>query len=141
MNGLSWILYLADVVGNVGITTVLISVASGVLSLALTTLFIVAKADDDTPDEIKSGAPRWLGRALFAFLAAVSIAVIMPSRNTVMLIAASEIGETVLASDAVQKVGGEAGELASDSLRLLHKYVQDQLGEAPVVTAEGTVDK
>lgn len=56
--------------------------------------------------------------------------IVTPSKNTIMLIAASEVGETVLTSEKAQEIGGEAGALATDSLRVLRKFINEQLGEA-----------
>lgn len=48
-----------------------------------------------------------------------------------MLIVASQVGEQVINSKQAQEIGGDAGALAADSIRLLRKYVNEQLDEKP----------
>lgn len=128
MNGLSWLLYFGDVVGNVGVATTLGCVCGTFVLLGTTIAAVITTVDADYGDV----APLWrryAGRAAVFLVICAVVAVVTPRRDTVILIAASEVGETVLASKDVQAIGGEAGALASDSLKLLRKYVTDQLGE------------
>lgn len=133
MNGLSWMLYWSDVVGNLGPLLVIggVVLCGGALIMAVVGAtyrdYARSRDEDDWKSERslqkKAWAPALFGATLIAAAAFV------PSKNTIMLIAASEVGETVIASGEAQKLGGEAGQLATDSLRLLRKYVSDQLAE------------
>lgn len=127
MNSLSWLLYLSDVAGSA-------KTASGTILgvgafVGAFTAFMGPMTVDMFP-----GAGDILKRLVAPFVTVMGIALVVvivaPSRETLMLIAASEVGETVLASETAQNVGGEAGALATDSLKLLRKYVTEQLGEA-----------
>lgn len=137
MNQLSWLLYLSDVAGNVGVVGVLGAIGCGVGGLVCVIAGGIARAEaDDSWNAGKDleGKGAALQRKAVSFVApAIALAVMtaaVPSRNTVMMIAASEVGETVLASKDVQDIGGEAGALATDSLKLLRKYVTEQLAGA-----------
>jgi hypothetical protein len=131
MNGLSWLLYGADVAGNLQGTAILVVVASVIVVCILG--IITGVSMSYAPDDEDKARAKWaVGKIGLAMTVAIGFAVVatfIPSRNTIMLIAASEVGETVLASAEAQQLGGEAGALATDSLRLLRKYVSEQLGE------------
>lgn len=131
MNSLSWLLYGAEVAGNAQGVFVGITIATGMSAIAC--LAGAGLIISSWPDENDRANNKWLmGKVrpllqicvTFAVLAAV-----MPSRNTIMLIAASEVGETVLASPEAQQLGGEAGALAADSLRVLRKFINEQLAD------------
>lgn len=130
MNGLSWLLYLASVSDRIGFAAGPIAFFSGV---ALIVAVAFSGATKVTPEEWADGFPEMARRSVrwtaTVFVLSASLSWFLPSRDTLMLIAASEVGETVLASKDVQNIGGEAGALATDSLRLLRKYVSEQLGE------------
>lgn len=136
MNQLSWLLYLADVAGNAGVAAWLgivgcaIAAVVFVVSGAFIRDFAEFKRD---PDAVIAQGKALQRKAIPLIAVAgviLAVGVLVPSRSTIMLIAASEVGETVLASKDVQSIGGEAGALATDSLKLLRKYVTEQLGEA-----------
>ncbi len=136
MNDLSWLFYAAEVSERIGGGAGALAFFAGLAAVfvgagyGLTASFRLAENERDRPPpELVVAARRafkWVGAV---FLAAIATYWFMPSKDTLMLIAASEVGETVLASKDVQAIGGEAGALASDSLKLLRKYVTDQLGE------------
>lgn len=131
MNGLSWLLYLADV--SEGLR--LIALAGWVISILMVAIAIMAwvvQSDDNPGDtegnkELKAWAGRVFSKSLPIFVIALLMYVGIPQRQTFMLIAASEFGEDVLNSEAARNIGGEAGDLAVDSLSLLRKYINDQL--------------
>lgn len=138
MNSLSWLLYAADVADNIKTTGGMVAVFSTIGGLAAFGLsFILAEPFSFDSEETKA-EKRGVGKAIRATsktfiiigVSLITIGTLLPSRETMMLIAASEVGETVLASDQAQKIGGEAGALATDSLKVLRKFINDQLGEA-----------
>lgn len=55
--------------------------------------------------------------------------VLVPGRNTVLLIGASQVGEQIIQLQEVQEFGGDIGALASDTITLLRQVVSDQIGE------------
>lgn len=138
MNSLSWLLYGANVASNAG---VFLTMGATILGIGGVCAFVVGamirdfasdfrdqKKEDSAAEgkKLQSYSPKlFLAAAIFA-----GLSVVVPSKDTLMMIAASEVGETVIASAAAQELGGEAGALATDSLKLLRKYVTEQLGEA-----------
>lgn len=123
MNGLSWLIYGSEVAGNLRVAAIIGLAAGGVVG------FIMPPKGAEWFEAPPFGGFTRRGPWL-AIAAAAALLVAVPSKNTIMLIAASQVGETVLASKDVQAIGGEAGALATDSLKLLRKYVTEQLGEA-----------
>lgn len=138
MNGLSWLLYLSDLAGNIGPVFALGSGACVVGGIAHLVAGGIMRGDAlyswNEGKDMEGQGKALQKRATRFILPAIALAIFaaaVPSRTTIMMIAASEMGETILASKEVQDVGGEAGALAADSLKLLRKYVTEQLaGEA-----------
>lgn len=134
MNSLSWLLYAAEVIDNLQTFGTVVTVGL-LLAAGGTAVFGPMIADMNTgyDEKEKVDFRAFWSRAWKMTIAAVilgGIVSLVPSKQTVMLIAASEVGETVLASDKVQEIGGEAGALATDSLRVLRKFINEQLGAA-----------
>jgi hypothetical protein len=131
MNSLSWLLYAAD--ASDGLKTAGVVVCGLSLTFAA---FVGGIAALNKFDGTFGGGERVAG-PLFKFTRALTVigsiagllSIAAPSRSTLMLIAASEVGETVLASEQAQQIGGEAGALATDSIRVLRKFINDQLAE------------
>jgi hypothetical protein len=104
MNTFSWLLYFADVVGNLKVVFGLSMVAMIVSSVVL---FVTGQAEKDFSNDVEARDSRWKsGRktALIAFGLALLLAV-MPSRLTIYGIAASEYGELVLNTPEARKLG------------------------------------
>ena len=101
MNSLSWFLYLADVIGNVRGLLILFSTIFG----AGTFVWLFAKgcvaADDDKSAKKFAHFMRF---APWIFVSATFLAAIIPSRDTIYLIAGSEAGEAVVTSEAGQEI-------------------------------------
>ena len=113
MNSLSWMIYAADVTQSA-------SAVSGLACAGLTiscAIYAAARAiSDDTnamfgrKDEVKPILPvvrPWL----IAALGLAAFSAFLPSRTTIYMIAASEIGERVVTSDGVKSIVDPATEL------------------------------
>jgi hypothetical protein len=70
-------------------------------------------------------ARRWAWLTIPLFLIVFSASVIRPERNTLLAIAASEYAEDFAATP----VGGEVGELALDTLKLLRQKLGEELNK------------
>lgn len=125
MNSLSWLLYLADAANSVSslfsflgaVFTVL-----GVLSLAFATVAAGMRADALGKlylEEAQRAAlvcsweawiSLWKGPRKFLWWGVILllVACILPSKQTIYAIAASQVGEKILKSDTVQGVSNEA---------------------------------
>ena len=112
MNSLSILIYFAEILPNIGFLLIL-SLTIGMLCYG--TYLIVAFVDNDRGYKNR---PTYLGRAVFVFLATGLVASLIPSKETIYLIAGSEAGEMVVSSDAGQ-------EILSD----IQEIIKFQLGE------------
>ena len=98
MNDLSWLLYFADIAGN------LKSIAEWVMMFILFGLSIflfVGFVDDEFNERMKYLPKKSIIGAITVCLLIVGF---VPSPNTIYLIAGSEMGEEVLKTDAAKKV-------------------------------------
>lgn len=137
MNSLSWLLYAADVAGTIKTSGGLLAVfgLAGAVC-AYPASFMAGETwswNTEEENAVARARPAQIQKVAksvaIASLVVLGIGALLPSRNTIMLIAASEVGETMLASEEVQRLGGEAGALAKDSLTVLRKFITEQLDE------------
>lgn len=75
---------------------------------------------------------KWVGIPVlsFGFIFAL-IAIAIPTKDTMYMIAASQVGEQIIQLEEVKNIGGEVGGLASDTIELLRQNIQDQLTQKP----------
>lgn len=123
MNSLSWFLYLTDAIGNV--KNVLIGAAVASTAYVVLRTGITAAKNDFDSYEIKRGDKkpmpypahdRWASAVVGLALAAALI----PSQGTLYAIAASEAGEQIVKTEAVQG-------MASDAQKALHQWIKRQI--------------
>ena len=114
MNSLSWMIYAADVIGGMSAILGL----TGGLMIFVFCGWIVFHAVDAGDIGIPM-PPKYLAVLGFAF---VLIAVALPSRVTIYMIAASEIGQR---AGVLEK----AGQIADPAFELLRKKITDALAE------------
>jgi len=100
MNNLSWMIYLADVAGSVSTVTTILAVGAG-MGGVVSVVAIAAKTDFDNIGERNKRpclATGWkAGKGFFPVaIAAALVSSILPGRDTVYAIAASEMGEQML---------------------------------------------
>lgn len=152
MNSLSWILYLSEVSDTGRWFCFLIAVLSIIGTIVGFCFWVQFGSDaEKLEDEIKvrpnvetlksnlvsmqanaAGSKTVFRRMVIVFLFFFLIATILPSKNTLYLIAASQVGEQVLTSDPAKAIGGEIGGVATDTMKLLRDYLQKQV--TPPVT-------
>lgn len=130
MNNLSWFLYFIDILGNLQI---LIWLSVGFLAVAIVVAWIRGSIIRDdwhyNTEEWKKGyLMQWnsfkllIPIGLLAFLGSI-----IPSSQTMYMVAASEIGERIVSLEEVKVLGGEVGGLASDTITLLREKIQEEL--------------
>jgi len=97
MNSLSWLLYIAGVVGNLGGVLIFFTIVLSLVSLVIAIVY----CDDYTEGRAKGFkiAGLMAGGAVFC----IFLAAFVPSKETVYAIAASEMGEEVLKTPTAQK--------------------------------------
>ena len=137
MNNLSIIIYFADVVPKLGTLFAILStlsvfviVVSSIAYLQKRSEFIESEREGASyakhAQETKSSMDFWIKifrLALVIFLVAIIPSIAIPKRDTIMMIAASEYGETALKSDDVQ-------EIVNPARQILKKWINDQLAES-----------
>ena len=137
MNNLSIIIYFADVVPKIGslfailsTLSVFVIVLSSIAYLQKRSEFIDSEREGASfakhAQETKSSMDFWIKifrLALVIFLVAIIPSIAIPKRDTIMMIAASEYGETALKSDDVQ-------EIVNPARQILKKWINDQLAES-----------
>lgn len=131
MNYLSWLIYLANITGNLSGFAIFITVIFGVAcAIAILTALIHLQSTDSrgyeyTPKTLEANAvvAKTARRYAWMFFCGMTLAgtfaAIMPSRQTVLLIAASQIGEQVVNHQRVQTV-------IDPSIELLQTWIAQQ---------------
>ena len=136
MNNLSIVIYLADVIPSLGGLFAFLSVASifciimsticyfinrGDLNMSLRSNYRKEYADHEKENmDLSAKGFRW---SVAVFLIAVIPAIAIPNRDTIMMIAASEFGETALKSDDVR-------EIVNPAKQILKNWINDQLAQS-----------
>lgn len=124
MNSLSWLLYLADVCDTLDTFFIVCAMFCGIGSVASIFAVVITKMySDDKEAREAHGAFRALLKWVAPIFTVASIlAAATPEKETFYAIAASELGEQVLASKTVGKA-----RLALDA------WLDKQIGTAPAV--------
>lgn len=120
MNSLSWFIYLADVAASMQGLLTGITIISSILYPAAWVIYgLVSEMESDRQREAYAVSRRKVTRlAVTAFLIAAPLNVILPSKNTMYAIAASEIGERVSKT-----------EIANDAVKAVHAWIKKQITE------------
>jgi hypothetical protein len=110
MNSLSWTIYLAQMVVNLGVVAMWICLFGGI-STVMISLFSAAENGKPFPWAVKT----------FIWIMAVTIPILVfiPSQKTVMMIAASQYGEMVAKSPQVAQI-------VDPSLEFLKNYIESE---------------
>lgn len=111
MNNLSWFLYLAEVFPR-------LSALGFVLGLVTCLLMLCFIDPMFTEGSKKAGKPILTG-LLLTFVFSVTLAVFIPSKDTIYLIAASEAGEMVVKTPEAQEVLSDLKEILNVQLEKL----------------------
>ena len=113
MNSLSWFLYIADVLSNLCVVFVLIALA-GSIGAGFSLLFGFLE-DEEKWSRFGASMLKWVIPLWF-------VAALIPGKNTMFAIAASELGERVAKSEQVQGI-------ASDAAKALQQWIKKQIKE------------
>lgn len=141
MNGLSWILYLTDVLTkfNDFMTPMLVATAVFVIGpMIFCSVYYETDCDYTNNKRVYTKTfplkhLSWHLRWVFPiWVIMFSFVLLIPSKETIYMIAASQVGEQIIQLQEVQEIGGEVGGLAKDTIELLRQNIQEQLTEKPV---------
>ena len=138
MNGLSWLIYLAGSTTGFSTLFTLCSIFVGIVTLILICISFATLDKKDSSgrrltnealcdheqlhDTCKKGAIK----TAMVFVCFGVLSALMPSRQTVLLIAASEIGERTLKSEQMAAVGNRLTNVVDPSIELLNTWITKQ---------------
>lgn len=133
MNSLSWFLYIVDISTGIANFSVFLAVVSGIIGVVM--MIVGAVCRDDAYHSSNQEARTRLGIRLqkISCLMVIPVvlfsllAVLIPSKDALYMIGASQVGEQIVALEEVQEVGGEVGGLAKDAIALLREKIQSSL--------------
>ncbi len=115
MNNLSWLLYLADVAGKASGASAFLVGACLILGLPAVVFCWGVVADRDMSAKVASFlTAAWVFVTIFAAVGAILI----PSKETIYLIAASEAGEVVVKSDEAKEIMSGLRDIRPDRAEL-----------------------
>ncbi len=110
MNSVSWFLYAADVLSALGVFGTVCMLGT-LVTMVFVTAFQICEREE---------SPRFLRWALPLWIFAGVIICLIPSKNTMYAIAASEVGEKIVKSETVQGI-------ASDATKALQQWIKKQI--------------
>ncbi len=125
MNGLSWLLYFAEVSENVGMTLGFISIITAIATVVVT-LFTVIPEKRNMTDTWAEQGPK-LRKILITTFFFSLLGMLFPSQNTVYLIIASESAEMVVTSESGKQMLGDIQEIVSLKLENIADEITGQV--------------
>lgn len=139
MNGLSILIYVVGLAEKVEM--LLPNFFPGILMVMGLSGFgyLAAKFNEDTFKEFSGIAPiaaRAFKTASYSLAFCLVLNFLFPTKQTMILIAASEVSETVIKSETAQKALSEVGGVSSDAVNLLKSYIAQEQAEIAKQMAE-----
>lgn len=128
MNGLSWLLYFAEVSENISGTLGALSIISAIIFAGFSLLHIVIPVDEQSKN-FNEMAPKYTKTAAAVFILSLA-GLLFPSQNTVYLIIASESAEMVVTSESGQKMLGDIQQIVSLKLDTIAEGITDTAAQA-----------
>lgn len=123
MNSLSWMIYAADVLSNIGGLLLFLAIASMIISVGVFIFAGPAIGIWDEDDRQYKHAKAALGFVLSKWwvpLVCGFLWAVIPSQNTIYMIAASEAGETIVKTP-------EAQEIFNDLKTIIRQKLKEQI--------------
>ncbi len=112
MNSLSWLIYLAEVLGTFRDAA---GIVAGLLIFAVIGLPIIA--GPDLFDEDAAPIRKWWKRGIVTAIILAVLAMALPSTRTLYMIAASEIGEKAMATPEAKELFSEVRKTIMQQLK------------------------
>jgi hypothetical protein len=110
MNTLSVLVYTAELADSLDTVAKIASLIGGI-SIAATAFACICATDENVTKEERLAVVKWFKRSIIATSILAVTAAVIPSRDTVLMIAASEMAERVVMSEPVQSVVDPATQL------------------------------
>lgn len=116
MNNLSWFLYAVDVTDKIGTLIGITLLVVGLLFFAINIAVPVSEGEILEWKDFK----KWWARGAAALFFGGLLFTLIPSKSTMYAMAASEVGERVVKTEAVQGI-------ASDATKALQVWIKKQI--------------
>lgn len=118
MNSLSWFIYLTQIVDNLGVAALGCLVFGGMIGFFA---FLIGPMAIDVMDSPPSPATirSFVRGYIITMVLAVLVSVFMPSRQTMLMIAGSEMGERLVKSESVNNI-------VNPGMDLIRKWIQQE---------------
>lgn len=136
MNSLSLLIYAVELISNIGYYSFYFSIWSAVgvaIAVVIWLFSLDHNIENDTQTAMRAGSVRWRNRFIVVFVIAMAFNILMPSRQTAIMMAASEVAEVVVKSEEAKEVMNgakgamkEVAGLSSDAVGLLKQYIQNE---------------
>lgn len=133
MNSLSLLIYAVELITNIGWWT---TFCLGVFPILMIVTLVVwafsteeAERRQNTAEVIAArtaSARYWRNWWIAGFIVAAILNTVVPSRQTTIMIAASEVAEIVVKSEQAQSVMKDVTGLGADAVGLLKTYIQSE---------------
>lgn len=117
MNSVSWFIYIADVLGNISAIALMCAAACAVFCVVCLTG--QAATDGGLSKDCPNMWRYWWRCAAGCVLLSI-FASLIPSKNTMYAIAASQMGERVIESEQVRGI-------ADDATKAVHQWIKQQI--------------
>lgn len=121
MNTISWIIYLINIVSNLSLLAILALIGVGIAG------FVAVINHGIEHNELH---PHWRGFVITGVLIGC-LMVFLPSKSTMYMIVASQVGEQIIQLEEVQALGGEAADLARVSIEALRSQISEAIPTNP----------
>lgn len=120
MNSLSWFIYLAEVLHNLGNTAFVFSLGGMFVSFGLLvgTIAVTAAASTDKDAETFKPTVVFMNKLWWPiWVVCILLANFLPKKDTMYMIAASEAGQMIVENKATQEVLGEVKDVIMGKLK------------------------
>lgn len=134
MNSLSWFLYFASVVDRLSIVITILLAASALLAAVSIAVWMFSFecysfTDKELKEKERSAAIKVLCRVLPLGVFLAVLVALIPAKQTLYLIAASEIGEKLSQTEAVSQLSKEAYDILHGYLRSVSDELKPKGGK------------
>lgn len=117
MNSLSWFIYLTQIVDNLGVAALGCLVFGGMIGFFAFLIGPMAIVMDSPPSPATIRS--FVRGYIITMVLAVLVSVFMPSRQTMLMIAGSEMGERLVKSESVNNI-------VNPGMDLIRKWIQQE---------------
>ena len=117
MNSLTWLILLIGLTDNLHAALPAIFIFGGLAAIACG---VGASADDRNFDEARPHFLKWAKRLAGIVVFSIVLQIVIPTKQTMIMVAASEVGDKVVKSEKMQQI-------LDPSIDLLQQWIKNEL--------------